>query len=440
MLTLKIENFDSLPDGGPLEIAVDRRGFDFGRDQHLDWTLPDRNRVISGKHCEIRFYDGAYWLTDVSTNGTYVNGSSKRVQSPHRLSDGEKLGIGDYIVAVSVRLPQAAQPAQAATPPVQAESPLPVVSSIGIWDSGGEAPPPIDAADLMPRSPEADRAADFLHHAAYVPVFEEPPPIAKPVPAPASRPAAQSYWGDEPSAPVPAPDTAWSPPEAAAPVTPASEPATSPVASAPTRVDTMPAVSAGSGDVARRFALGAGLPPEMLANADDGDVAEEAGKLLNLACLHVMAMLRARSEAKALSRGGNRTMISAENNNPLKFMPTPEEALRVMLGPKTKGYLDATAAIENAFTDLKMHHVAMLGAMQSAVTEMFDDLSPEAIKAAADAKKSLLSTGKSRFWELYSERYATRVGRNEHGMLGAFLELFADHYDKLSSAARNRRQ
>jgi len=152
-----------------------------------------------------------------------------------------------------------------------------------------------------------------------------------------------------------------------------------------------------------------------------------------------MAMLRARAEAKALSRSGNRTMISSDDNNPLKFMPTPEEALRVMLGPKTRGYLDARAALENAFGDLKMHQVAFLASMQAALTELFDELSPEAIKSAADAKKSILSSGKSRYWDLYTERWLARVGRREHGMLGAFLDLYAEQYDKLSASARNRR-
>ena len=68
MLKLKIENFDQLPDGGPIEFAADRRGFDFGRDQHLDWTLPDQTGVISRKHCEVRFFEHAYWLFDISTN------------------------------------------------------------------------------------------------------------------------------------------------------------------------------------------------------------------------------------------------------------------------------------------------------------------------------------------------------------------------------------
>ena len=38
---------------------------------HLDWTLPDPTRFISGKHCEVRYRDGGYWLHDVSTNGTF---------------------------------------------------------------------------------------------------------------------------------------------------------------------------------------------------------------------------------------------------------------------------------------------------------------------------------------------------------------------------------
>ena len=77
-LSLKIENMTTLPDGGPLAIDVPGNGgIDIGRDQHLDWTLPDPTRFISGKHCEIRFSDGAYWLHDVSTNGTFLNGAEE---------------------------------------------------------------------------------------------------------------------------------------------------------------------------------------------------------------------------------------------------------------------------------------------------------------------------------------------------------------------------
>src|ERR1700722_830630 len=101
-LRLSIENIDRLPDGGPLRIEVKGRGLDLGRDAHLDWRLPDPSRVISSKHCEIRFRDGGYWLHDVSTNGTFVNGAQYRLDAPYLLRDGDRLNIGPYIIAVSV--------------------------------------------------------------------------------------------------------------------------------------------------------------------------------------------------------------------------------------------------------------------------------------------------------------------------------------------------
>jgi type VI secretion system protein ImpI len=439
MLTLRIENFDRLPDGGPLEFTIDKRGFDFGRDQHLDWTLPDRNKVVSGKHCEVRFYDGAYWLTDTSTNGTYLNGASKRMVSPYRLADGDRLAVGDYVLAVSIRLAQASPaPVQPASAPLVEGFGAPSASS-DIWDSPHEAPPPIDASELMARSREADQAADFLHQAVYVPPpFEEPEPIRKPTPAsPTPLPRAGLWGDDEGDLPlqvteVDLPASVVTPPAAASRAAEAARPAGGRSAPTPS-----PSVGGDAGDFVRRFAAGAGLPESLFNGTDAGEVAEEAGRLLNVACLHIMAMLRARAAAKALSRSGNRTMISAEDNNPLKFMPTPEEALRVMLGPRTRGYLDGKAALESAFGDLKMHQVAFLASMQAALTELFDELSPDAVKGAADAKKSLLS-GKGRYWDLYVERWLGRVGQREHGMLGAFLELYAEHYDKLSTSTRNR--
>ncbi len=101
-LRLAIENMDRLPDGGPVRVELKGRGLDIGRDAHLDWTLPDPSRYVSGKHCEIRYRDNEYWLYDVSTNGTFVNGAQFRLDAPYRLRDGDRLTIGPYIVAVSI--------------------------------------------------------------------------------------------------------------------------------------------------------------------------------------------------------------------------------------------------------------------------------------------------------------------------------------------------
>ena len=92
VLRFNIENEPNLPDGGPVSFTVTgRRSVDIGRDRHLDWTLPDPARMISGKHCEVHFRDGGYWLHDVSTNGTFLNGADQRMRGPHRLRDGDRL-------------------------------------------------------------------------------------------------------------------------------------------------------------------------------------------------------------------------------------------------------------------------------------------------------------------------------------------------------------
>lgn len=429
MLKIKIDNFDKLPNGGPLEFVADRRGFDFGRDQHLDWTLPDKNRVVSGKHCEVRFYENAYWLLDFSTNGTFVNNSPKRVQSPYRLMDGDQLAVGDYMLSVSVSLPDAEPMQQQHTSSLPIIEPAPQPESFGgnIWDAPHAAPPPIDARELMPHQPEHERAPDFLQHAAYIaPILDAEPP-RKPQPAaPPAIAADANPWSTGKSVieRKPAPPPADVP--APLPVPPA------PVAPPPPVVVAAPASPTEAQEFVRRFAKGAGLGEDALSRLGSGELAEKSGQLLNLMCLHLMSLLRARAEAKSLSRSGNRTLIQAADNNPLKFMPTAEEALKVMLGPKSQGYLDGRQAVESTFADLKLHQVALLGALQAAAGEILTDISPEAIAKSAESKRSLIPGNKSKNWDAYVEAWTRKAGTREHGMLGAFLDAFAEHYDRLS--------
>lgn len=159
-LRLTIENMDRLPDGGPLRVQVESRGLDIGRDQHLDWTLPDPSRHVSSKHCEIRFRDGGYWLHDVSTNGTFVNGAQFRLEAPHLLRSGDRLSIGQYIVAVEVEGLGAAAPAYSpAFPAPQGSSDL--------WGGEGEAAAPDDRRNYLPERLQKP-APDFLDFASGV--------------------------------------------------------------------------------------------------------------------------------------------------------------------------------------------------------------------------------------------------------------------------------
>ena len=79
-------------------------GGSIGRASDNDWILPDPERYVSGHHATIEYRDGGYWLTDTSSNGTYVNEETAPISDvgPQALKDGDRLRIGDYEVIVSI--------------------------------------------------------------------------------------------------------------------------------------------------------------------------------------------------------------------------------------------------------------------------------------------------------------------------------------------------
>src|SRR5689334_21038069 len=147
-LTLQIENETSLPDGGPLSVTIKgKRGLDIGRDPYLDWTLPDPTRFISGRHCEVRWHNGAYWLHDISTNGTFMNGSDGRLKAPHRLRNGDRFVIGQYVIAATLEEDPAelsAHVSEAAASSYAAPAPR---AEENLWDAEPAAAP-IDRKQL----------------------------------------------------------------------------------------------------------------------------------------------------------------------------------------------------------------------------------------------------------------------------------------------------
>lgn len=498
MLILKIENFDQLADGGPVSFPADRRGFDIGREQHLDWTLPDPTRRISGKHCEVRYRDGGYWLHDVSTNGTFVNKSDRRVQSPYLLANGDELQIGEYVISVTIVGETAASPGQRFAEPVA----HPAAHTGDLWSSPVDAPPPINRRELMPEQQRSSRAADFLSSIADVPpppvheAWREPPPPVSPPPVAPPQPMAPpgaDLWAptgvprSEAAPPRAAPEWPVAPSEPqrspgysmasvtrevpfAAPPVPRPQPATPrtapeperpvemerpvpppppppPMAAPPPPPPPSPPIPAGpspdvvrsqvEAEILRQFAAGAGIPESVLAGKQAGELANELGSLMRLISSHLMRLLKVRAETKGMVRSAERTMIQTRDNNALKFTPTPEVALAIIFGPAASGYLDMKQTFEKSFGDVMAHEEATFAAMQQAVGELMADLAPDAIEgAAANAKKSFLANAKARNWDTYVERWQDKSGGGDNGVLDTFLQLFAAHYDKMSSKRR----
>ncbi|WP_315832427.1 type VI secretion system-associated FHA domain protein TagH [Bradyrhizobium prioriisuperbiae] len=462
-LRLNIENEPNLPDGGPVVFTVaGKRSVDIGRDRHLDWTLPDPARMISGKHCEVHYRDGGYWLHDVSTNGTFLNGADQRMRGPHRLRSGDRVVIGHYIIGVSL---DADDGIVADAGPVQVPAPMSQQHADyrELWTSDREAPPPIDPQHLkIAREAARPINPEFLDWAASV-----PEPDAQRVRRPSQHAANNSHdhgdmsWANGSIAvpqaaveapPIPTPrrpvwtddDAGWqdervSAPSAPAPVEPARPPVDAPPpAAAPYRAPaavSAPAAS-GAGDTggfSRQVARAAGLPETFFANKTDAELAEQLGGILRMTVESLMALLQARHQAKQMARSTNQTTIQAVENNPLKFSPTPEEAMRILFGPATRSYLDAHSAFAQGFGDLKSHQLKTYMAMQHAVGELVASIDPTLMARELELQRgagSWLGSNKGKLWDALLLRWKASLGRDNSAPIDAFMLHFADYYDR----------
>jgi type VI secretion system protein ImpI len=446
-LNLQLVNETNLPDGGPVSFRISgKRGIDIGREAHLDWTLPDPTRYISSKHCEIRYKEGGYWLHDVSTNGTFLNGADHRMSAPHRLRNGDRFAVGHYLVAVTV---EGEEGTTGAAP--EKAAPAPSGNYEEFWASSpGDIPPPIDPKQLKPARLNAPVHSDFLDWAADVPdPFHAPAspypavPMAAAVPAPvaASRPPMGSdmAWAEGPPSYVPAPPP--TPPPTPSPRRPGWDPTSEGAwdGSTPVAADRPPDPAApadraaATGAFLSQLARAAGLPEDVLRQKDPDELAQQVGIVLRLVAENLMQLLSARRQAKRLARSASHTTVQAIDNNPLKFCPSAADALRIMFGPTSRSYLDAQRAIGQGFEDLKAHQVRTYAAMQHAITMLVGDLDPKAIEKDTDEGRGisgLLVSRKAKLWDAYDARWQAKVARTGDGPIEAFMAYFAEAYDR----------
>ncbi|MBI3269712.1 MAG: SpoIIE family protein phosphatase [Planctomycetes bacterium] len=137
------------------------------------------DRKVSRVHCRLEFDGSACHLQDLGgQNGTFVNGA--RVKA-HTLASGDELRIGDTLIIVEVRDPQAAPRSQRAS---------------GISSASGIQPQPSARASGVGLPPRPMQAA-APHAAAPSAAAASSPPA----PAPAHAPAAHGGSGITPSRP-----------------------------------------------------------------------------------------------------------------------------------------------------------------------------------------------------------------------------------------------
>jgi len=374
-----------------------------GRSRNCDWCLPDPTNAISSRHCEIRHDGDAWLLKDISTNGTFLNGSAERMREEHKLAEGDRLRIGQYEIVASL------------------------------------------AAD-------EEEARTVFMPAAEMPAAEPAPP---PAPEPAPEPA--------PPAPEPAPEAAAPPPPAEpAPAPPPAEPAPAPAPAAPEpAADAVPdnvtvmwdsladinkvdwnrggfGVKDEAPPVLTDLATVDGMVAQLIEAAAIGDtnvrrspeLIAKAGSLLKRLVSGLLVMVEARARAKA-QMGAELTGLQLEGNNPIKFARTPEQALAQLLNPPESGFMDSDKAVEDAYLDLQSHQVATLKAIPGALRATLDRFSPGSVRRRRGGEIGGLAKYFGVFrdaalWRYYEQDYVAVKKESDE----AFMEVFSREFRK----------
>jgi type VI secretion system FHA domain protein len=182
---------------------------------------------------------------------------------------------------------------------------------------------------------------------------------------------------------------------------------------------------------------GAGLSEQDLTP----QMMQDLGKILRVVVEGVIDVLRARAEIKSQFRLPL-TRVQAAENNPLKHSPNVESALHTLLVQKTPGFLSPVQAFEDAFADIRNHQMAMLEGVRVAFESMLESFDPKELEKGFErAAKRGFGSAKSKYWDLYVDRFANLGGDADDTFRRLFGDVFAEAYEKqlerLKTLARN---
>ena len=353
-----------------------------GRAEDCDWMIPDRKRILSGHHAEVSYRDGAFYLTDTSSNGIQLkdSGASLSRGQPQRIEHGNTYCLGDFeIRARLVRDPALFEG--------DIGRPLPAGSII-----------PDDAfLDLDPLTALEQQERGYAEVDELSAILQPPRPQAQ------QRDYAQI---DEENLSVPELVI----PSPAAPPRPAAAPEHLPAA------------------FWQRFGEALGVSLDGLDDDAREALAVNVARLLRQSVANLQQSLRTRSELKNELRLALTTVQSA-GNNPLKHSSDADAALTALLRPGRPGQLPAGQALGRAFRDLQAHQVALLAASRAAVKGALAQLAPEQLTLRFEReRKPLLATAGSR-WRAYRRLHET-LAQDDDWSERLFARDFARTYEE----------
>lgn len=156
----------------------------------------------------------------------------------------------------------------------------------------------------------------------------------------------------------------------------------------------------------RAFFEGAGVPERELSAEEAARLLRDCGAVLRASVEGIMMLLLARAEMRKEFQAEERTMVAARDNNPLKLMSDPHEAMSYLFDPaeRTDGFLDPVRAVGDACEDLRSHEIALMAAMRTAILGAVRRLDPHALERAFEKSTGGFGFGsrKAKLWDLFA--------------------------------------
>lgn len=471
-------------------VAEDRKTFGatggiIGRGAGNDWTLPDPERFLSSKHCQVSKEGSDYFLTDLSTNGTFVNGSQEPLGRGARtaLQDGDSFDIGDYRFKVALEKEVDAFPDS----PFSDPSPFEQGSDVDLV-SGGKA----DAESMFMSSQYSGSVADItpdamkvsdplvaLDNAQKQAGFEDPfasNPFADVSQEDSANLLQESIdwpqakhegglpddWGDDISllGARNGPATAYTLPDDDAlivkkpvldvPEKPASKPPAQTARSQPVAAKPRPrqadprraAPVARAGKIDRSLVDAMGFAEVELSDEQIREIHTVVGGIMRESVDGLMQVLRSRTSIKNEFRI-NITTIQPVENNPIKFSASVDEVLETMFLRQSRAYKKPLESVQESFQSIADHQVAVLAGIRSAFRSALSKFDPLLLEDEfKQSGKGGLMPGmlKGKMWSAYQEHYqeiANDVERSFQDLFGdEFVQAYEDQMRKLADARK----
>ena len=278
-------------------------------------------------------------------------------------------------------------------------------------------------------------------------------PAATPTPKPTPKPSAAPTFAPSP-APVPAAKDAFAGSHqnidasniddvlgfGSAPAAPADnmqiEPAF-PTETPRQDVRTPPAASTNEASTNSSFGRDLGVNPK--TQLPEQELQTLSAKIIRNTVTRLMELIKARTNIKNELRVQH-TTLQAQDNNPLKFSVTSDDAIGVLFSEsRSTSFMGPDEAIEDSFDDLSDHQMAVMAGMQAAYEHMFKQFSPTKLEALFNTKGGLLGNKRAANWEAFKNHYQRLTTDREATYNQLFGQTFAKSYEQRLAESKGQR-